>query len=78
MSTNPKKADRTPMLRYALGSTLLMALAMGVGWDMSYLTPVLALSFFAPGTTMPRFKDGLAFLGIIAATTAKLMPDDTT
>ena len=69
MSTNPLKADLTPMLRYALGSTLLMALAMGVEWDMSYLTPVLALSFFAPGTTMPRFKDGLVFLGIIAATT---------
>jgi hypothetical protein len=58
-----------PMLRYALGSTLLMALAMGIGWDMAFLTPVLALGFFSPGTTMPRFKEGLVFVAIIASTT---------
>ena len=57
------------MLRYALGSTLLMALAMGIGWDLAYLTPVLALGFFAPGSTMPSFKEGLAFVATIALTT---------
>jgi hypothetical protein len=57
------------MLRYALGSTLLMALAMGIGWDLAFLTPVLALGFFAPGSTMPSFKEGLAFVATIALTT---------
>ena len=57
------------MLRYALGSTLLMALAMGIGWNLAYLTPVLALGFFAPGSTMPSFKEGLAFVATIAMTT---------
>jgi len=69
MSTDQPAMNTRPMLRYALGSTLLMALAMGIGWDMAFLTPVLALSFFAPGTTMPGFKEGLAFVLIIAATT---------
>lgn len=57
------------MLRYALGSTLLMALAMGIGWNLAYITPVLALGFFAPGSTMPSFKEGLAFVAAIALTT---------
>lgn len=62
-------ADIRPVVRYAVGSTLLMAMAMGIGWDMAFLTPVLALGFFAPGTGMPRFKEGMGFVGIIAVTT---------
>lgn len=58
-----------PAVRYAVGSTLLMALTLGIGWNMAYITPVLALSFFAPGSSMPSFKQGIAFIGIIAATT---------
>ena len=69
MSTDRTAMNLMPMLRYALGSTLLMALAMGIGWDMAFLTPVLALGFFSPGTTMPRFKEGLVFVAIIAGTT---------
>lgn len=57
------------MLRYALGSTLLMALAMGIGWNMAFLTPVLALGFFAPGSTMPTFKEGIAFVATVSITT---------
>lgn len=56
-------------MRYAVGSTLLMALTLGIGWDLAYLTPVLALSFLAPGSTMPRFREGVAFMAIIAGTT---------
>ncbi len=69
MSTDQKAADLRPMVRYAVGSTLLMALAMGIGWNMAFLTPVLALGFLAPGTTIPKFREGLSFIGIIAATT---------
>lgn len=69
MSTDQKSADVRPVVRYAVGSTLLMSLAMGIGWDMAFLTPVLALGFLAPGTTMPKFREGMTFIGIIAATT---------
>lgn len=69
MSTDQKSGNVRPMVRYAVGSTLLMALAMGIGWNMSYLTPVLALSFLAPGSSMPKFREGMIFIGIIAATT---------
>jgi uncharacterized membrane protein YccC len=78
MSTDPKSTtpdlsapapDIRPVMRYAVGSTLLMALATGIGWDLSYLTPVLALSFFAPGATMPTFRVGIWFVGTIAITT---------
>jgi len=58
-----------PVVRYVVGSTLLMALAMGIGWDMAFLTPVLALGFFAPGASVPRFKEGMGFFGIITITT---------
>ena len=30
-------------LRYAFGSTLAMAIAMGFNWPLAYLTPVLSL-----------------------------------
>ena len=69
MSTDQKSDGLRPVVRYAVGSTLLMALAMGIGWDMAFLTPVLALGFLAPGTTIPKFKEGVAFIGIIAVTT---------
>jgi hypothetical protein len=69
MSTEAADISFRPLLRYALGSTLLMALAMGIGWDLAFLTPVLALGFFAPGSTMPSFKEGLAFVATIALTT---------
>ena len=62
-------AEIRPVVRYAVGSTLLMALAMGIGWDMAFITPVLSLGFFAPGTSMPKFKEGVGFIGIIAVTT---------
>jgi len=69
MSTDQTSAGLRPVMRYAIGSTLLMALATGIGWELAYLTPVLALGFFAPGTNMPKFKEGVGFVGIIAVTT---------
>ena len=69
MSTDQKDSSIRPMVRYALGSTLLMGLAIGLAWNLAYITPVLALGFFAPGSTIPKFREGAAFVGIIATTT---------
>ena len=69
MSTDQKDSSIRPMVRYAIGSTLVTGLAIGIGWNLAFLTPVLALVFFAPGSTIPKFKEGAAFIGIIAATT---------
>jgi hypothetical protein len=69
MSTDQKDSSIRPMVRYAIGSTLVTGLAIGIGWNLAYLTPVLALVFFAPGTTILKFKEGAGFVGIIAVTT---------
>ena len=54
------------VLRYALGSTIAMAVALGVNWQLSFLTPVLALSFFASPTPRPTLKQGVSFVAVIA------------
>ena len=54
------------ILRYAAGSTIAMAVAMGINWQLSFLTPVLSLSFLASPAPRPTFKQGTAFLGTIA------------
>ncbi len=43
-----------------------MVVAMGFGWSLSYLTPVLALSFFALPKPRPSLKDGVTFVSVIA------------
>jgi hypothetical protein len=50
------------VLRYVCGATLAMAIALGVGWNLSHLLPVLAIGYFAPGAKPPTFKQGLMFL----------------
>jgi len=55
------------VLRYAVGSTLAMAVAMGIAWDLSFLTPVLSLTFLATPGPPPSLKKGLAFIATIAA-----------
>lgn len=56
------------ILRYALGSTLAMAVAMGFNWPMSYLAAVLSLSFLASPAGRPTFKMGFSFvLAIVIA-----------
>ena len=54
------------ILRYALGSTLAMAVAMGFNWPMSFLTAVLSLSFLASPAGRPSFKMGFSFILAIA------------
>ncbi|MFC2094287.1 efflux transporter outer membrane subunit [Bacteroidota bacterium] len=54
------------ILRYAFGSTLAMAVAMGFDWPLSYLTPVLTLSFLASPAPRPSLKMGINFVLAIA------------
>jgi hypothetical protein len=44
-----------------------MAIAMGFGWSLSFLTPVLALSFFASPAPRPSLKNGVTFVAVIGA-----------
>lgn len=54
------------VLRYAAGSALAMAVAMGINWQLSFLLPVLSLSFLASPAPRPSLKAGLSFVGIVA------------
>jgi len=53
------------ILRYALGSTFIVSLAMGFSWPIGFLLPVLSLSFLASGKPAPDLKGGLMFFLII-------------
>ena len=53
-------------IRYALGSKLIMAIAMGIAWPLSFLAPILCLNFFAKGDHSPTFKEGVSFILVIA------------
>ena len=55
-----------PVLRYAAGSSIIMMVAIGVDYTLSYLTPVLALGFLAPGAKTPTLKSSASFLLAIA------------
>jgi len=52
-------------LRYAFGATLAMAVAMGFGWMLSYLAPLLTLSFLSSPAGRPSLKNGVVFILII-------------
>ncbi|MFC2085709.1 DUF2955 domain-containing protein [Bacteroidota bacterium] len=53
------------VVRYALGATTGMAIAMGFGWELSYLVPVLSLSFLAAPDTPLTPKAGLFFIAMV-------------
>ena len=55
------------ILRYALGSTFIVSLAMGFSWPIGFLLPVLSLSFLASGKPAPGLKGGLIFFLIITS-----------
>ncbi len=54
-------------LRYAFGATLAMAIAMGFGWMLSYLAPLLTLSLLSSPAGRPSIKSGIVFVLIIIA-----------
>jgi hypothetical protein len=56
--------------RYAAGSTLAMALALGVDWRLSFIAPVLTLSFLGSPAPRPTAKTAVGFLGVIALASA--------
>ncbi|UCD23757.1 MAG: DUF2955 domain-containing protein [Gemmatimonadota bacterium] len=53
--------------RYAGGSTLAVALAMGIDWQLSFLAPILALSFLGTPAPRPAPKLMVTFIVIVAA-----------
>ncbi len=58
-----------PMMRYALGSTIIMGLATSFGNELAYVIPLLSLPFLAPGMKPPTRYDGLVFLGLVVVST---------
>jgi hypothetical protein len=58
------------ILRYAFGSTFAMAVAMGFDWQLSFLTPVLAVSFLGSPSPRPAIKGLAAFALIVAVACA--------
>ncbi len=57
------------MMRYALGTTLIMVAALGLDYTLSYMTPVLAVNFFVPGAKPPSLKSAFSFLMVVAIAT---------
>lgn len=53
------------VFRYAVGSTIAMAIAMSVDWPLAYLIPVLSLSFLATPDPCPTLKQGVGFVGVV-------------
>ena len=55
------------VFRYAVGSTLAVPLAMGIDWQLSFLAPILALSFLGTPAPRPAPKLMVTFIAIVAA-----------
>lgn len=62
----PSFSGMYPMMRYALGTTLIMVAALGSDYTLAYMTPVLAVNFFVPGAKPPTLKTAVTFLMIVA------------
>jgi len=54
------------ILRYAVGVTIATAVALGVAWPLSYLTPVLTATFLAPPGRPVSLKVGVGFVLTVA------------
>ena len=54
------------VLRYALGATLAMAVAMGFAWDLSFIVPILTLMLLASPAPRPTLRAGVALVTTIA------------
>jgi len=57
-----------PALRYAVGMTIIMAIAMAFGGYLGYVVPYLSNNFLAPGTKNPTFKQGVGFVVMVTLT----------
>ncbi len=54
-----------PVLRYAVGSAVIMLIVMSADYTLAYITPVLTLNFLAPGAKPPTLKSSIIFVSII-------------
>ncbi len=63
---NKESSHSRQIVRYATGATIIMMIAMIADYNLSYLTPVLALNFLSPGVKPLTFRTSLAFLLTIA------------
>jgi len=66
LATPQERLRLVRTVRYAAGTTLAVALAMGIDWQLSYLTPILALSFLAPPARRPDPKRMAGLVGTVA------------
>lgn len=70
LTTDPRAAQRqAQVFRFAFGLTLSCVLAFGVGWPLSYLTPVLAGKFL----TLPRAMSPKRAIGVLVLLAACLL-----
>jgi len=53
------------VLRYAMGSTIALTVAMAWNWPIAYLTPLLSLKFLASPKPRPSLKVGIGFIVVV-------------
>jgi hypothetical protein len=58
-----------PMLRYVIGSCMILAVTSLLNYDLAYLTSVLSLSLMAPGTKPLTLKQSIGAVLILAVIT---------
>lgn len=58
-----------PVLRYVVGTCLILTVTTLMNYELSFLTSVLALSFMAPGAKPLAFKQGAGFIIILTVLT---------
>jgi len=58
-----------PVLRYVVGSCIILGVTSLMNYDLAYLTSVLALGYLAPGAKPLSLKQGGGFIIILAIIT---------
>lgn len=53
------------VLRYALGTTIALALATGFPWALAYIAPYVVVFLLASAKTAPSLKSGVAYMAIV-------------
>lgn len=62
-------ANYRSVMRYAVGSTLILGISSAYSFPLSYILPVLSLGFFAPGKKAPKFIEGVFFVTVVFLST---------
>lgn len=61
-----RDARNRRVLRYALGTTIALALATGIAWDLAYIAPYVVVFLLASPAPPPTVKKGLGYIVIVA------------